>query len=403
MQYGNSSSPNRADGYLYYLGRNNTPSSIRIGLQNISVFSANTIHLVFQMVLLNKNNEFYSLHEIVFKKYASGQLNQIYNVYSMSNSYKNSSDFIRAIFEVIFIMMTSYYLYKDIKNLSFVYLELEKKYLESQSDDMKINSIPFRILGFNKILYANQLFLSTFVTFIFRLFITFIRSLYQLLISLYRHTTSSIFALLDIVSISLIIASITIWIKIVTTNDFIVNSNGQSQTAFDVIDLKTNYLIEYNTITSINTLLMFLNIMQYFSFSSKLSMFYEIMSNGLFDIVFFTLMQIIIMLGYSLMGYMLFGMTDENFSTIYNSCMTLFLMIIGNISIFDIVSTDYKILYLFGITFTLINVLLLNMLVAIYASHYFQFYSEQEMHMHPTTFSSTASKVIPRSMHYICF
>ena len=189
--------------------------------------------------------------------------------------------------------------------------------------------------------------------------------------------TSSVFTSLNIISISLVLSCIVIWIKIVTTDDFIVNSNGTSSTAFDVIDLKFNYLATYYSIMSLNTLLMFLNIMQYFSFSSKLSMFYEIMSNGLFDIVFFTLMQIIIMLGYSLMGYMLFGITDEKFSTITDSCMSLFLMIINNVTIFDIVTPNVALLYMFGITFTLINVLLLNMLIAIYASHYFQFYSEQ--------------------------
>ena len=179
--------------------------------------------------------------------------------------------------------------------------------------------------------------------------------------------TSSVFTSLNIISISLVLSCIVIWIKIVTTDDFIVNSNGTSSTAFDVIDLKFNYLATYYSIMSLNTLLMFLNIMQYFSFSSKLSMFYEIMSNGLFDIVFFTLMQIIIMLGYSLMGYMLFGITDEKFSTITDSCMSLFLMIINNVTIFDIVTPNVALLYMFGITFTLINVLLLNMLIAIYA------------------------------------
>ena len=77
------------------------------------------------------------------------------------------------------------------------------------------------------------------------------------------------------------------------------------------------------------------------------------------------------------MGYMLFGISDENFSTFSNSWMSVFLMIIGNISIFDIETSNIVFLYFFGITFTLINVLLLNMLVAIYASHYFQYYTDQ--------------------------
>ena len=85
------------------------------------------------------------------------------------------------------------------------------------------------------------------------------------------------------------------------------------------------------------------------------------------------------MVGYSLMGYILFGIADEKFLTVSRSLMTLFLMIIGNVSIFDIVTTGVFLSYLFGATFMLINVLLMNMLVAIYASHCIQYYTDQEI------------------------
>ena len=377
IPYGNSSSPNRADGYLFYLDRNFTVESVSEGLKNYNILSANWIHLVFQMAILNKNNVFYSIHQIVFKKQASGELYSEYDVYSMSNSYETSYDYFRAFLETVFIILTSFYLYKVIKSILFNYLELEKEYLGKQTNEIKKNTIFFRVFGFDKISFIDKSFAVGLLSFLYRVLVTTIRSLYQLLLSIYKYITSSIFSAINLLSIWVTIVCITFWVRIITTDDFVLNKDGSSSSAFDFINLKINYFATYKLWTSINTLLMFCKILQFFTFSSKLSMFYEVISNGLFDIVFFTIMQIIIMVGYSLMGYMLFGISDENFSTFSNSWMSLFLMIIGNISIFDIETSNIVFLYFFGITFTLINVLLLNMLVAIYASHYFQYYTDQ--------------------------
>ena len=148
---------------------------------------------------------------------------------------------------------------------------------------------------------------------------------------------------------------------------------------FNLIDSTINLISTYEVLVSVSIILIFWNIMQYFSFSSKLSMFYEVIRNAFFDVTFFIIMQAIIMCGYALIGFMLFGISDEDFSTFSDSWMTLFLMIIGSKSVLKISTPDTVILYLFGVSFTLINVMLLNILVAIYTSHYFQFYLEHDI------------------------
>ena len=117
--------------------------------------------------------------------------------------------------------------------------------------------------------------------------------------------------------------------------------------------------------------------MKYFSFSSKLSMFYEIISQASYDIIFFVLMFFIIIIAYSLAGNILFGVTDPQFSTFHDSVMTMMLMIIGALTSMDIVSFHDTIEHVFGISFVIANVLLLNMFVAIIGSHYFEYYVEQ--------------------------
>lgn len=88
-------------------------------------------------------------------------------------------------------------------------------------------------------------------------------------------------------------------------------------------------------------------------------------------------MQLIIIIGYAIMGHMLFGTSDEDYESIIEAFITLFLVTIGSKSVVDIKTNDTILRGLFGTTYVIINMLLLNMLVAIYASHYFQYYAEQ--------------------------
>jgi ABC-type phosphate transport system permease subunit len=168
------------------------------------------------------------------------------------------------------------------------------------------------------------------------------------------------------------------WLRIGTTDNFDITEEGVADKSFDIIDSKINLQNIYINISALNVLLMFVNVMQYFDFSSKLSMFYEIMKSAGFDIFFFTLMQVIIMLAYSFMGHILFGITDHDFKTIPESILTLFLLGVGSKSSMDINTMQTFVRTLFGVSFTIMNQLLLNMLVAIYASHYIQYYEEQE-------------------------
>ena len=212
----------------------------------------------------------------------------------------------------------------------------------------------------------------------FRIIATSIRLIINFFHAVYLYSISSIFNILDMVSVTIIIVWISIWIQIATTDIFELDNQGQSSDAFDTIDNVINLLSDYEGLISFNILLMFFNIMQYFSFSSKLSMFYEVFHNSLFDIIFFGLMQTIIMWGYALIGFMLFGISDKAFATFLDSIFSMFLIFIDAKSILDISTPNVISLYIFGVSFKLISLMLLNMLVAIYTSHYFQFYWDHD-------------------------
>ena len=121
---------------------------------------------------------------------------------------------------------------------------------------------------------------------------------------------------------------------------------------------------------------MFIYTMHYLKFSDKLSIFYDVISLSLPDVVFFIITMVIYLLGYSLMGHMLFGISDGDFESFWDSTLTLFLITIGTKSTLDIKTFDLVMRSVFGVSYMVISLLLLNMLVAIYISHYFQYKGE---------------------------
>jgi hypothetical protein len=115
--------------------------------------------------------------------------------------------------------------------------------------------------------------------------------------------------------------------------------------------------------------------MQYFEFSSKLSMFSEIVEAAAFDVLFFLLMFIVIMIAYSIGARSVFGVANEDFNNIGSAILTNFLIIIGSYKIDDIRSINTLVLALYAISLLLVNLVLLNMFVAIIGSHYFEYYT----------------------------
>ena len=105
-------------------------------------------------------------------------------------------------------------------------------------------------------------------------------------------------------------------------------------------------------------------------------MFSEIMKSAVYDITFFALMFIIVLISYSLSTHILFGVRNENFAEISECLMSCILIILGAFEISDIKSIDQNILRFVGITFLFVNLLLLNMFIAIISSYYFEYYSE---------------------------
>jgi hypothetical protein len=120
--------------------------------------------------------------------------------------------------------------------------------------------------------------------------------------------------------------------------------------------------------------------MKYFGFSKKLSMFSEILRSAAFDILFFALMFMIVLVGYTISTYVQFGIRNEDFSTLTDSLLSNFLIVIGSYGQTELDVYDQFMIRFMSISFLIVNLLLLNMFIAIIGSHYFEYYAVNSGH-----------------------
>ena len=105
-------------------------------------------------------------------------------------------------------------------------------------------------------------------------------------------------------------------------------------------------------------------------------MFSEIIQSAQFDILFFSLMFFVIMIGYALAATILFGVENRDFQTFNSSLMTNVQLMIGAYQINKIKQYHESIVILYIVSLYLINLILLNMFVAIIGSHYSEYYAD---------------------------
>ena len=131
-------------------------------------------------------------------------------------------------------------------------------------------------------------------------------------------------------------------------------------------------------VLGINSLIIFLRLLQFFKFNKKLSILSDVISSASTDAGFFLLMFTIVLLGFSIWGNSLFGLKNTKFSSIFEATHTFFIMVTGDADYDELVeSGDADLSPVFFLVFmVLFNLLLLNMFIAIISQHYEQIHEE---------------------------
>jgi hypothetical protein len=176
-------------------------------------------------------------------------------------------------------------------------------------------------------------------------------------------------------SVILMLMIISQWIKILMSDGMVIEADGSSPEIFGIVYERSVLMETYVEWCSLACIVRGFKLMQYFEYSSKLSMFSEIVGAAMFDVLFFLLMFIVVMIAYSIGARLVFGVSNEDFNDFQSAILTNFLIIIGSYKIDDITSINTLVVAFYALSLLLVNLVLLNMFVAIIGSHYFEYYT----------------------------
>ena len=106
---------------------------------------------------------------------------------STSLKYETNFDYFRGFLEVVIVVVTSWYVYRILKSLLFILIEIETDQLQSQPEELKKNSMVFRFLWFDKIKYMEKSNSIGLLTFFIRVIASFFRLIYNFVRAIYRY------------------------------------------------------------------------------------------------------------------------------------------------------------------------------------------------------------------------
>jgi len=149
-----SESDNMLGGFVLGYSRNKQQAQDPKYLSDLKIVSENWHSITLFWIYVNRNNDLIVSCHVNFVKSSAGNIVGSYRSQVIIDHYNTSLDYFRAFLEVLFLILTSWYLLKFLRGFVLIYLGMYKKYLEDQDNLMKSNSLCFRVIGINKYKYS---------------------------------------------------------------------------------------------------------------------------------------------------------------------------------------------------------------------------------------------------------
>ena len=327
-----------------------------------------TAVLTFDFAHYNANLGMFCLTAVSFTQQPSGRILPEMQTQSLTLELYEGDDYIfKFILEIVFVLFTLYYLQSEVRDWNKIFRKARKERherLERQKVALKVR-IDLGRYKPSKGIDSCINYFQAFINYIIDHVMMFIRTCFQYL-------QRDFFNLLDALSISLSITMIAFLIMIFNNSfrdSFTLPDDWDNKLPefTDLAQLDSQYIF----VAALNTLVIFLRLLQYFQFSKQLSLLTDILRSAILDIMFFIIMFLIILLGYTMMGNLVLGHYDTNFATIAISFLTCYEMLLGEFDFEQMNLADSQMAPIFFMTFmVLFYLLLLNMFIAIIGAHF---------------------------------
>ena len=145
----------------------------------------------------------------------------------------------------------------------------------------------------------------------------------QLLTNILR---KSFFNALDMVSAVVLYAQVAVWGEIISRGRFDMSEAGKPLNVIQTCGGVADYAETYAVISTLSIALIFVRMLQYFTFSKKLSAFSEIISAAAFDILFFAIMWCVMLFGFAIAFFALYGRELAAFRAVSSAYLAAFKM-----------------------------------------------------------------------------
>ena len=325
-------------GYVFYFS--NVPGNYSTQMMNLlstSYFlNESTNSIVIDFVLYNGDLNYFTYAAYIAQTISGGEIFSTYYIWPMKlKNYFTAADKIRALFEVIFLLLLFHQIYGTVRVLRNKF----KNY-----DDWSSR--------FSEILTTKQKEKRRLAK-------------PEILRKIMGVVTAS--EILDIVSYLLSLACVIYWLVYISSSVATSLTLPVTQANFhDLFSEQANILQTYLNLSSFNILLIYFRIMNYVTINKALRFLQDTMRIAMVDILYFLVMLMIILIGFVFMAYLSFGHTLAHYKTIQEAFITCFAMMVGEFDYPELSKTDNIMgnlfFFIFMITFVFI---LLNIFIAI--------------------------------------
>ena len=344
-------------------------------LNEPGVTTSNWINYYFAFLSINRNNNVIMLSVVIFDNLPSGEIIPSYRHYTISRFYTTNLDSFRFVLEILFIILSWGHLYHTFKGFALFVGSEFNIILKRQSNSMKLNNICFRIIEINARQYKQD---SGLLIIIILKFIWFLlKSIFRLIIWVIKYSLAKIQNILDMLMSIIVLIIISKWIIMNTEDMFEIYEDGTAPGSIEYSFFLQKNKEEYRELWVIFIYLSFVNCIMYLEVSSRISAFLETLKSASFDLLFFIMTFILIILGFALIGNSLFGLQDNAFSYVSDSFLTIIEILCWAITIESITSYSLILKYAYGLVLTIVNLFLLDIMIAIIVSHYIEYLVKQ--------------------------
>ena len=306
------------------------------------------------------------------------------------NLYNTYKDYTRLLFELAFLL---FIIYQTTLLGSSVWTILNKEIKDDfkkkgkDLDNEKVWLEKYFELSFVELKNMNAF--NAIFTLITQIVIYSIKFSFQLATSIYYYITESVFNFIDLTSLSLSYASISIWIYAITLNyqidfNFVEryshNEFNESENPnFNTLQKLENAYTTYSFLISINAFLLICRILRFLRFSKTIYSFIWVLKNSKVSIIFNITITFFVFFGYVLMGMIVYGQNISDFKNLSTSIFTVTAMLLGRIPKEQMLDKEITITIFYIISFYFFLILIsLNLLASIIVESYYYIKSQQK-------------------------